>query len=105
VVGLVAIKMIRPSGNAVPALAAPGVDPVTGELLPAPANGEPAALPGPDDEAHAQRRLAIMSGLDDEIALAQVDGQLKMSALQRVGDAISASPGEAAAVVRQWMNS
>ncbi len=107
-VGLVAIRMIRPSGAAVPALAAPGVDAGTTAAAlagPDPATGEPAALPGPDDAAGAQRRLPSLQGLDDEIALAQVDGRVKMSALQRVGDAISASPTEAAAVVRQWMNS
>ncbi|WP_425567103.1 flagellar basal-body MS-ring/collar protein FliF [Sphingomonas cynarae] len=107
-VGLVAIRMIRPSGAAVPALAAAGVDGGTTAAAltgPDPATGEPAALPGPDDAAGAQRRLPSLQGLDDEIALAQVDGRVKMSALQRVGDAISASPTEAAAVVRQWMNS
>ena len=42
--------------------------------------------------------------LDQEIALAQVDGRIKLSALKRIGDAISASPPEAASVIRQWMN-
>jgi flagellar M-ring protein FliF len=42
--------------------------------------------------------------LDQEIALAQVDGRIRLSALKRIGDAITASPAEAASVIRQWMN-
>lgn len=42
--------------------------------------------------------------LDQEIALAQVDGRIKLSALKRIGDAVAANPAESAAVVRQWMN-
>ncbi len=42
--------------------------------------------------------------LDQEIALAQVDGRIKLSALKRIGDAVAASPAESASVVRQWMN-
>jgi flagellar M-ring protein FliF len=34
-----------------------------------------------------------------------VDGRIKLSALRRIGDAISASPAESASVIRQWMNS
>lgn len=50
-------------------------------------------------QGHADVQL-----LDQEIALAQVDGRIKGSALKRIGDAINASPPEAAAVIRQWMN-
>ena len=42
--------------------------------------------------------------LDQEIALAQVDGRIRLSALKRIGDAITSSPAEAASVIRQWMN-
>lgn len=45
-----------------------------------------------------------MALLDQEIALAQIDGRIKLSALKRIGDAIAASPAESASVVRQWMN-
>ena len=41
--------------------------------------------------------------LDQEIALAEVDGKLKASALKRVGDTVGSSPHEATAVIRQWM--
>lgn len=56
-------------------------------------------LEGPADEEASGLAL-----LDQEIALAQVDGKIRLSALQRIGAAIAASPAESAAVVRQWMN-
>lgn len=75
---------------------------------PAPALGAPGAptalLPGgalaaPTQDGGGERLL-----LDQEIALAEVDGKLKASAVKRVGDAVSTSPHEATAVVRQWMS-
>ena len=42
--------------------------------------------------------------LDQEVALAHVDGRVKLSALRRIGDTISANPAESASVIRQWMN-
>ncbi|MBU3078677.1 flagellar basal-body MS-ring/collar protein FliF [Sphingomonas quercus] len=42
--------------------------------------------------------------LDQEIALAQVDGRIRLSALRKIGDAISANPAESVSVIRQWMN-
>jgi flagellar M-ring protein FliF len=61
-----------------------------------------------DGDSDAMQQLETMSAeqqlLDQEIALAQVDGRIKLSALKRIGDAISASPPEAASVIRQWMN-
>lgn len=42
--------------------------------------------------------------LDQEVALAHVDGRIKLSALRRIGDTISANPAESASVIRQWMN-
>jgi flagellar M-ring protein FliF len=62
-----------------------------------------------DGDEEAMQKLEAMNGdqplLDQEIALAQVDGRIKLSALKRIGDAIHASPPEAASVIRQWMNS
>ena len=43
--------------------------------------------------------------LDQEIALAQIDGRIKLSSLKKIGDSINGSPAEAASVIRQWMNS
>ena len=39
-----------------------------------------------------------------DVSVAHVDGDVKVASLQRVGDAVGASPPEAAAVIRQWMN-
>ena len=87
-VGLVAMKMIR----------APGAD--------KDAAAEAAALAGPDGEDGA----ALPAGADvprlpgADVSVAQIDGDVKVASLQRVGDAVGASPPEAAAVIRQWMN-
>ena len=92
--------------------------PIIAERIPAsPMLGGPStasALPGSDGEAlalsadantlslpDAAGRTAL---LDQEIALAEVDGRIKASALKRIGDTVAASPNEAAAVVRQWMS-
>lgn len=82
----------------------------------------PALLPPPagddiDDEMGTGRQLgsavsyaqldpALEPGglLDQEVALAHVDGRVKLSALRRIGDTISANPAESASVIRQWMN-
>lgn len=70
------------------------------------------ALPGGDAQAGEAAALleddsdqpSPMELLDQEIALAQVDGRIRLSALRRIGDAISKSPAESASVIRQWMN-
>jgi flagellar M-ring protein FliF len=50
-------------------------------------------------------RLRDRQGIDQEIDRAQVEGQLRASALRKVGEIIEAQPAESAAVVRQWMYS
>ena len=73
--------------------------------LPAPDGAT--ALLAPDELAALEAQRAAESDLallDQEIALAQVDGRVKLSALKRIGDAVKASPAESASVVRQWMN-
>lgn len=42
--------------------------------------------------------------LDQEVALAHVDGRVKLSAIKRIGDTIASNPAESASVIRQWMN-
>lgn len=56
--------------------------------------GGSAALPAPGGEP---------SQLEQEVALAEVDGRVKLSAIRRIGEAVTASPAEAASVIRQWM--
>jgi flagellar M-ring protein FliF len=63
-----------------------------------------------DGDENAMKQLENMREgdgvplLDEEIALAQVDGRIRLSALKRIGDAIATSPAESASVIRQWMN-
>ena len=104
IVGLLALRMLRPRGSG-------AVEQATG-LLPADAQELQAlsarAAEG-DPEAMQQLEQIRQDGsdlslLDQEIALAQVDGRIKLSVLKRIGDAVTGSPAESAAVVRQWMN-
>jgi flagellar M-ring protein FliF len=107
VVGLVALRMIKPRIVQQPAMAleSAGETALTAQSPEMLALAERAA----DGDEEAMQKLEAMNGdqplLDQEIALAQVDGRIKLSALKRIGDAIHASPPEAASVIRQWMNS
>lgn len=102
-VGLIALRMLRPRAPA-------GDD----ALLEPPMSAEQAALTARaadgDEEAvqlllETRDRGGDAAQLDQEIALAQIDGRIKLSALKRVGDAVAGSPAESASVIRQWMNS
>ncbi|MFV0623207.1 flagellar basal-body MS-ring/collar protein FliF [Sphingomonas sp. ac-8] len=104
--GLIALRMLKP--KLAPAVPAPAEeillnsqDPEMLALAEQAADGDVEALQRLEamQQGHADVQL-----LDQEIALAQVDGRIKASALKRIGDAITASPPEAAAVIRQWMN-
>jgi flagellar M-ring protein FliF len=98
-VGLVALRMLR--GR--PGTADDELGLAAGTLaLPAASSDSP-----PVDGATpllTAREGSDAALLDQEIALAQVDGRIKLSALKRIGDAVAANPAESAAVVRQWMN-
>lgn len=106
VVGLIALKMLKP--KIVPA-AEPALALADGGTLTA-IEAEKVALAerAADGDQEAIQRLEDLHeeqlALDQEIALAQVDGRIKLSALKRIGDTITASPPEAASVIRQWMN-
>lgn len=94
---LFAIRMLRRSGP---------------PALPAPAD------PGEFEERRLQRDSigmgqleeldAGMPGsvplLDQDVALAHVDGRVKLSTIKRIGDTIASNPAESASVIRQWMN-
>ena len=96
-VGLIALRMIRSKGE-------DGGHPMTdGETLLTAHGG------GPDQQAQlggGDQPLAIGMGstLEQDIAIAQVDGNVKMNVLHGVGDTIAANPNEAVAVIREWMN-
>lgn len=80
------------------------------ELLTADAERRLLAERAADGDEEAMNQLGMMRDgdgvplLDEEIALAQVDGRIRLSAIKRIGDAIAANPAESASVVRQWMN-
>jgi flagellar M-ring protein FliF len=71
------------------------------------AGADPAMIPANDPDAlrlalaNAEQRGAL---LDQEIALAEVDGRIKLSAIKRIGDTVAANPAEATAVIRQWLS-
>ena len=105
VVGLIALRMLRPRPDPNAAAGDP--------LLLGTRAAEQAALAGRGaggDEDAVQTLLGMQGSgsdaalLDQEIALAQIDGRIKLSALKRVGDAVAGSPAESASVIRQWMN-
>ncbi len=103
VVGLVALRMLKPRHDPEAAVAGPipldAHSPEMIALTERAADGDPEAI-----QALEARAGSDVPQLDHEIALAQVDGRIKLSALKRIGDAISQSPPEAASVIRQWMN-
>jgi flagellar M-ring protein FliF len=104
-VALVAVRMLRPKPSII-------VEEAPAEQLLTAENPQMLALAtrAADGDEEALRQLEAMREedgvplLDQEVALAQVDGRIKLSVLKRIGDAISASPAESASVIRQWMN-
>lgn len=104
-VGLLALRMLKPRAEALPiepemtALEAQQQAEEIRLLTERAADGDPEAIEQLEHMAPSETAL-----LDQEIALAQVDGRIKLSALKRIGSAIAASPPEAASVIRQWMN-
>ncbi len=104
-VGLLALRMLKPKPEPLPI--EPEMLPLEAQqqseemrlLAARAAEGDPEALEQMEQIAASETAL-----LDQEIALAQVDGRIKLSALKRIGTAIAASPPEAASVIRQWMN-
>lgn len=104
-VGLLALRMLKPKPEPLPIepevtmLEAQQQSEEMRQLTARAADGDPEALQQLEQMTAGDTPL-----LDQEIALAQVDGRIKLSALKRIGSAIAASPPEAASVIRQWMN-
>lgn len=106
-VGLFALRLLKPGFDRRLATAgAGGASPNV--LIPeGGAGGDPTMIPSNDPDA---LRLALATAeqrgqlLDQEIALAEVDGRIKLSAIKRIGDTIAANPAEATAVIRQWLS-
>jgi flagellar M-ring protein FliF len=102
-VGLFALRMLRERRGA-DASAAGGVPALaTGpDGLPALQSGAAAVGVAQPAQIEGGTDLAL---IDQEIALAQVDGRVKLSALKRIGEAVAERPAESTSVIRQWMNS
>lgn len=101
-VGLLILRMLKPKSQ--PAaiageLAGPDGGPI--DLTPQPRNGGTQGLEQLDTPGAPALRGPQF---DEEIALAQTEGSIEASALKKIGDAISSSPNESAAVIRQWLN-
>jgi flagellar M-ring protein FliF len=70
--------------------------------------GQPLALESASPDALTAAALqgaSHMAAIDQEIAMAQVEGGIKASSLRRIGETITTNPAESASVIRQWMNS
>jgi flagellar M-ring protein FliF len=104
VVGLVALRMLQPrvnAGNADDQLLLPPTEAEQEDLAERAAAGDENAV---QQLLEIRERGGDVALLDQEIALAQIDGRIKLSALKRIGDAVATSPAESASVIRQWMN-
>jgi flagellar M-ring protein FliF len=83
-------------------LALPAPDSDLEDLLRRAAQGDEEAL------TQLQRRRESAEGrgnLETEIDIAQIEGKVKAAAMRKVGDVVDRHPAEAAAVIRQWMQS
>jgi flagellar M-ring protein FliF len=116
----VARPFLRTAGFT-PALAGPGTasaaqlgGPDHRLALPAPMDAEmiqllERAAQGDEDALillQSKRDLAEgKTNLEAEINIAQIQGRVKAAAMRRVGDVVERHPGEAAAVIRKWMQS
>ncbi|WP_228275280.1 flagellar basal-body MS-ring/collar protein FliF [Stakelama tenebrarum] len=105
VAGLVALRMLKPKPAAESTMQDGGV--LNAENDPEMLALAQRAADGDEEAMHQLEERQAENGhpaLDQEIALAQVDGRIKVSALNKIGETISASPPEAVSVIRQWMN-
>jgi flagellar M-ring protein FliF len=71
------------------------------ELIERAANGDEDAI----DELKRLRERFTARDYDDAVDVANVDGRVRQSSLQRIGNVVQSRPGEATAIVRQWMYS
>ena len=103
-VGLMVLRMLRGKPGAFDGGLSQAASPtqpqigVDGQPIPferqSPSTPPPPALANPSH----------MAAIDQEIAMAQVEGGIKASSLKRIGETIATSPAESASVIRQWMN-
>jgi len=100
-IAFVALRMMRAGGGAAGASTGALPAPAGVPALPMAAGSPALAVAGLPTALEGTAPAAL---LDQEIALAEVDGKVKASAIKRIGDTVAASPAEATSVVRQWMS-
>ena len=86
--GPTALAHASPVAGALPAPGTAMTDAASGAPAAIAADGAPAALPSP------------VAGLD----LSRVDGQVRESAIKKVGEVVQAHPEEALAIIRTWLH-
>jgi len=60
------------------------------------------ALEGPGDQGPGLQSETLTE-LDEMIDIAKVEGQVKTSALKKVGEIVEKHPDEAVAILRNWL--
>ncbi|MEM6467464.1 MAG: flagellar basal-body MS-ring/collar protein FliF, partial [Pseudomonadota bacterium] len=95
-----------PAGVEPMALAPPeDGDDVTAELVALAAEGDEDARLRIEQAQSDGVQIAEKLGIGSEIDIARVEGQVRGSAMAKVGDIINRHPEESAAIVRQWLYS
>ena len=78
--------------------------PGTTAALPGGVGGELGALAAPGEAgARGALQSETLTELDEMIDIAKVEGQVKTSALKKVGEIIERHPDEAVAILRGWL--
>ncbi|HEY5347153.1 MAG TPA: flagellar basal-body MS-ring/collar protein FliF, partial [Rhizomicrobium sp.] len=85
-------RMFAPNGNYVPAQLG-GAAPIAGQL---------AALDGANGDPQAVPALAAPSQASFDVS--RIEGQVRESAIKKVGEVVSAHPEEALAIIRTWLH-
>jgi flagellar M-ring protein FliF len=71
--------------------------------IPGEAGGSMGALEGPAGEGGNPLQSETLTELDEMIDIAKVEGQVKTSALNKVGEIVEKHPDEAVAILRNWL--
>ena len=104
---LVVLLVLRPLANRALSGSGQAMDDVDAEgqvALPAPGQAGAAQLPPVSTEAAAAAAGAIPSQLESSIDVANVEGQMKVSSMKRVGEIVDNHPDEALNIIRNWLH-
>lgn len=97
--------LAAPGGGAIGALpGAPGAIPGATAALPGAVGADGAPIEGATDaEGNPVLQSETLTELDEMIDIAKVEGQVKTSALAKVGEIVEKHPDEAVAILRNWL--